>query len=425
MTRGPAGGGLSGRAAWNLIDQVVSSLSNAAVAILVARTVSPTEFGWFAAALTTTLLVLSLVRALVCYPLMITSGGLDEAGLRAAGRSAAGASVLIGVSVGLLLGLVGAAIGGSAGASIAAAGLVLPVILLQDVLRFVALVRGRPQEAALSDGLWLVALLVVLTALERADVDTAWGYVVGWGAGAALAAGVAATRLRWLPRLRGARAWAWERRSTSGWLLAEVTAAFGSAQVVVLLVTAVAGAVAGGAWRGVQTLLGPVNVLGMAARTFIIPELVRRPDLSAARRVRAALALSGLLVVANLVYGGILLALPTAVGEQLLGETWAGARDYLPALTIWSAAVAASFGPLTVLQTVGRARSAAKVSFVLCPLLLGGAGIGLLLGGGLGAAYGVMLAQLAVIPLWWRALQRGATQLPSDPAPADSAAGGA
>lgn len=399
-------GATTRRAFWNLVDQVVSSLSNALVTVLVARSASATEFGWFAIAFTTSLLLLSAVRHVVNAPLLLTASALTGERFRTEARTAAGACLVLGAWLGGAVVGVGLLVGGSAGTGLLMAGLTLPALLLQDVLRYVGQASGRPQDAALNDTVWLVALLVALGALASAGVGTGSTYVLAWGGTAGLAALVALGRVRWLPQPAGSLAWTWRLRSTSKWLLLEFMAAYGSVQVVLLTVGGVAGAAAAGAWRGTQTLLGPVNVLGMAARSFLVPELVRRPDLSAGQRLRAAGLLSGVLVVANLVYGGALLALPAAAGEQVLGETWALARDYLLPLTLWSAAVGVSLGPLSVLQTLGRTRAAAGVSVLLALVMPVTAGAGLALGGGLGAAYGVVLAQVAVGPVWWVVLRR-------------------
>lgn len=394
------------RAVWNVVDQVVSSLSNAAVTIVVARSVPADAFGRFAIAFTLSLLVLSAVRQLVNAPFLLMSSASTGAAFRREAREAGGAAVTWGVLLGAPVALCGLLLGGTLGAAVVAAGVTLPLLFWQDVLRYVGQAAGRPQDAALSDTVWLAALAVALGVLVGTGETTAWVYVAAWSGTAAVAAAVATARLGWLPALHGGLRWTWDRRDTSRWLLLEILAAYGSVQVVVLVVAALAGTAAAGAWRGVQTLLGPVNVLGMAARSFLVPELVRRPDLAPSVRLRAAAALSGVLVVANLGYGGVLLALPQDVGEQVLGETWTAARTVLLPLTVWSAAVGVSLGPLAVLQTLGRTRAAAGVSLLLAPLLLVAALVGLLLGGSVAAAYGVMAAQLAVAPVWWVTMRR-------------------
>lgn len=399
-------GSTSGRAVWNLVDQGLSSLSNAAVTVLVARTVPAEVFGRFALAFTTSLLLLALVREMVHQPFLLGASALRGEAFREQARSAGGAAVLAGGMLGGGVLVAAAIVRGPVGESLLVAGLTLPLLFWQDLLRFEAQSAARPREAAINDGVWLLGLAVGLTGLIAADVKVAWAYLLVWGGTAGLASVVAAVRMRLPPRLPGSLRWAWARRSTSRWLLVETMAAYGSVQVVILLLGGVVGAAAAGAWRGTQTLLGPVNVLGMAALSFLIPEVVRRPTLSARGRVRAAAALSGGLLLANAVWGGLLLALPRTAGVQLLGDTWDGARTYLPAITVWSAAVALSLGPLSVLQAVGDTRAAARVSILLSPLLIVAALVGLAFNGGLGAAVGVAVAQLAVVPVWWRVLLR-------------------
>ena len=90
-----------------------------------------------------------------------------------------------------------------------------------------------------------------------------------------------------------------------------------------------------GALRAAMTLLGPVNIVGFAASNFAVPELVKR-RLSRRGMVRAAIALSLVLVAVDAAWGGVLLLLPDPVGEALLGDTWHEARGVLLAMVVFT-----------------------------------------------------------------------------------------
>ena len=53
---------LGGAAVWTLIDQALSSLTNVALSIVVARAVTPTEFGGFSVALIAFTFIIGLLR---------------------------------------------------------------------------------------------------------------------------------------------------------------------------------------------------------------------------------------------------------------------------------------------------------------------------------------------------------------------------
>jgi len=231
-----------------------------------------------------------------------------------------------------------------------------------------------------------------------------WIYAAAWGATGTLAGLVTALRTGWRPVLGGAASWTWSHRRTSRYLFLEIASAYGSVQFAIVLVSVVSGPAAAGAFRGVQTLLGPVNVVGMAATAFIFPGLVRRPTLTRRARLAIAAAFSLALAIANLLYGIVLLNLPFAVGAAILGETWVYSEAVILPFIIWAAAVGLSLGPLAVLQSNGHARAAALCSVALVPLVLLGTAIGIHLDGFRGTAFGIMSAQAAILIAWWAAL---------------------
>ncbi len=59
------------RTGWGLGDQMVSSLTNVALTIMVARSVSADEFGTFSLLLATYLVCVTLVRGLTSEPLLV------------------------------------------------------------------------------------------------------------------------------------------------------------------------------------------------------------------------------------------------------------------------------------------------------------------------------------------------------------------
>src|SRR5688500_2835164 len=83
---------LGGRAAWTLVDQAVSSLTHAVLALVVARTVGVADFGAFSIALFTFGFVIGIGRAVVCDPFVIHYSDVAAGHRRQAAREASGAS---------------------------------------------------------------------------------------------------------------------------------------------------------------------------------------------------------------------------------------------------------------------------------------------------------------------------------------------
>lgn len=408
-----AGRRLAGRALWNVTDQALSSITNAAASLVAAMVLSAEGFGYVAIALTVATLLLQLLRPVVSQPLLLVASATEGRTFAGYARAALGAGSALGFACGVVVAGCGLVLGGSCGSALVAAGVVLPGLFLQDTLRYVAFASGRPQRAALSDFVWLIGLALVVVCARQAPP---WVYVLAWGAPATVGGLVALAQARLVPDLRNGPDWIRQHRAVSWPLFVEIAAAVGSVQAAVLLVSATSGASAAGAFRAAQTLLGPVNVLGMAGVAFLVPELVRRPTLSPAARLRAAAGLSAVLAAANLLCGLVLLSIPDSWGERVLGATWQEASGVLLPFALWSAAVALTLGPFTVLQAIGRARTAARCSLLLFPLVMVGTCAGLILGGVEGAAFGIAVAQVLTLGAWWPALARAVreSEVPGD-----------
>jgi O-antigen/teichoic acid export membrane protein len=208
-----------------------------------------------------------------------------------------------------------------------------------------------------------------------------------------------------------------DQRDLLKYYFASFITVMGANQVTLLLIAGLGTAADVGALRAAQVALGPLNLVGYALGAFAIPEISRR-QLSGRRAIQAAGALSAVLVAVNLVWGGVLLALPDSVGTALLGDTWDSAQAVLPASLLGTVAIAAGFGAGSLLVARGFARETFRINCLLAPgFLVFGIG-GLQLAGAPGAALGLSLAQVVVAPaIWWRVLtlmRAGAGQPPAD-----------
>ncbi len=165
---------LGGRAAWTFVDQALSSLSNAALSIIVARSVSPHAFGAFAIALLVFSFVIGTSRAMITDPLVIRFSAAGRASQHAAARAAVSCAIAVGALT--AIGCVGAGaaigLGSDLGAALAALGCVLPGLLLQDAFRYVCFCQGQPRGAARLDFVWTLAQAVVIAALVVTGRDT-------------------------------------------------------------------------------------------------------------------------------------------------------------------------------------------------------------------------------------------------------------
>ncbi|MBM7807022.1 O-antigen/teichoic acid export membrane protein [Geodermatophilus bullaregiensis] len=395
-------GQLAGRATWNIADQIVSSGTNLLITVLVARSLSAEGFGAFSVAFTVYSLLIGASRALIAQPLVVRYTSQDAVAFRAASRSAAGAATLLGIVSGTVVAVAGAVTGGAVGASLLAIGVLLPGLLLQDMWRAVFVAEGRPAAAFVNDLIWGVVQFAAVGLLLAVDQRSAPAMVLGWGIAAGVAALIGGLQFRGHPQIRTSLAWLSRQRDLLGYYLASFLSVMGANQLTMLLIAGIGEPADVGALRAAQVVLGPLNLIGYSLSAFALPEISRR-RLGGRTALVAALGLSGLIVAADLVWGVALLVLPEELGTALLGESWATAEEVLPATLLGVVAIGLGFGASTVMTARGFAKDMFWVTALLAPGFLVFGVLGLQLAGAPGAALGLALAQVVIVPVvWWR-----------------------
>jgi O-antigen/teichoic acid export membrane protein len=398
---------LARRAGWNLVDQVISSLTNAALSVVVARSVDATAFGGFAVAFTVFAVLVGISRAVATTPLLIRSAGAEPGEFRSASAAALGTALSLGVLAGAGCLLAGAWFGGPAGSALVALAVVLPGLLVQDAWRQVFFAERRPAAAALNDTAWAVVQVVAVGALLLADVDAVGPLVLAWGGAAVAAAVLGIRQARNRPRPSATKGWLREHRDLTGVLLTEFGTQQGSMQGALLVIAAIGSLTAIGALRGVQVLLGVTNILLMAAVAFALPELSRRRDrLNARQWYGAAIGLSAVVAGLGFLWGLAFLLAPDALGYALLGDSWDGVSEILFASVLGNALLALGIGPATMLRAMDRARMTLVLNAVQCPLAFVAGVVGVLLWDVQGAVWGFAVAYAVMSPLWWIRLRR-------------------
>jgi len=110
--------------------------------------------------------------------------------------------------------------------------------------------------------------------------------------------------------------------------------------------------------------------------------------------------------ICSLGYLGLLLLLPSHLGQQLLGESWAGARETLPLLGLQTVLIAVVIGATVSLKALGRGGSLVRLTIIQAPILLGGSLVGAHFYGAVGAALGFVLAHVVGTCFGWLYLWR-------------------
>ncbi|MFF5444911.1 hypothetical protein [Streptomyces sp. NPDC012888] len=387
------------RALSSVLDQAASSATNILVVVLAARLSPASDFAAFSMVYVAFSVLLGLNMAYVGQTVVLERAAER---LGTVCRSALAFTAAAAVAAGAALAVVGLLLGGPVGTAFLALGPVLPLVLLQDGLRYCFSALHRPERALAADAVRLACAVAALAV--QPEGASAGRLVLVWGLSAlpALALGLA---LVW-PSVRGARTelGPYLRRGHLGQrFVVEFAVGNGSSQLAVLGLGLFATPLAVGALRGATTLFGPLNVLFNSANAFAPPVLGR---LRGGRAVaRATLGLG--LALAALAGGtaAALYVLPERWGRELLGDTWPAAAELLPATGAQYAVMAlGTCGLLTLRVLAPKATLSVQVVFSLLSVafLLAGYAVG----GVTGAAWGLALGSALKAAAAWLRVSR-------------------
>ncbi|WP_207931035.1 hypothetical protein [Streptomyces sp. 8K308] len=379
-----------------IADQGVAALTNIAVVVCAARQSTAADFASFAVVYTVFALLLGAATAYVGQALVLRRGAAAD--LHGHCRAAALFTLAASTALGAATALVTLAVPGGIADGLTALGLVLPLVLTQDGLRYAFSLLGRPQLALVAD---VSRLAVAVPALALQPYGTGPGrMVLAWGLSSLPALLLGGALLLLLTR--GATPvdprTLLDRRHLGRRFVVEFGVGNAASQLAIVLLGLLANPLAVGALRGASTLFGPLNVLFNAATGFGPPLLGRRPN--GHLRARAAATAGGALAGVAACWAVTLALLPDAAGRALLGDTWDAAVSLLPATGTQYAVMALGTCGLLLLRVLSpRATLPVQLTFslfsVLCLLL------GYALGGIPGAAWGLAVGSAAKAAASW------------------------
>ena len=390
------------RLTWGLADQMVSSLTNAAVSIYVVRTLGAVQFGAFSLAYVTYAFALNASRGLSTDPLMVRFSGTNLRTWRRAVKNCTGTAAVVGIAAGACVLGVAAVLDGTARGAFLALGLMLPGLMLQDSWRYAFFALGRGSLAFLNDLVWALVLLPALVFLQVTGHANVFSFVLVWGASAAVAAAIGPLQARVVPQLSGAWRWMSDHRDLGPRYLAEGTSNSGSTQLRTYGIGLILGLATVGYVAAASTLVGPMTIVFLGMSLVTIPEGARVLRRSPRHLLWFCLLVSGGLAAAALAWGIVLaVALPRGLGSWLLGPIWRPTYPLVLPQTLYMIGQGACAGAGTGLHALGSAQRSLRAmvlgsAFVLACSLGGAAG-----GGAMGTLWALAGSTWVITLLWW------------------------
>jgi O-antigen/teichoic acid export membrane protein len=410
---------IRGRAFWSFIDQALSSVTNFALSVAVARTVSPREFGAFGLVFATYLLLLNLVRALGSQPMTIRFSAASHADQRRAIPGASGVNLVVGLAAAVVLALISIPLDHTSGVALLALAVTLPGLMLQDGWRFVFFAVARPAAAAFNDGVWAVAQVIAFVVLRVEGANTAAPYVLGWGIAATVAALVGVFQARILPSLIEGVRWLVTHRDIGPYLSVEFLATSATSQLTLFCVAPFVGLAGVASLRAAQVALGPLGVVFTAILIVAVPELsrvyARNPD----RMPRFANAVAIISAASAVAVGTIVYFLPDSIGEMLLKENWAPAHAVIVPVALGMACTALMTGPFLQMRVVEAMKETLMLRVYLMIAVVTTAAAAAAIWGTNGAAWASAIVTGAFVWLSWLQARRvlARRRAVADPAP--------
>lgn len=403
---GVSGASSRRRFGWGLADQALSSLTNFAIGLLLARSLSLSEFGAFGIAFSAYLLALAVSRSMATEPLVVrySSVGLSRwvSGTRAASGFAVGLGTVFSTAAVVAAWFSPPALS----SALVALAITFPGLLLQDAWRFAFFARGNGRNAFLNDLIWALVLLPVFAVLILGNKVTVFLGVLAWGASATVAGLFGIYQARVFPNPGAMREWFRDHRDLIPRFAVEELALSFAHQLKYLGLGAVADLAAVGAFRAAEVLLGPSRILTLGVRVVAIPEAVRLLNHSRQRFLVVIASASSLLGATLLSIGVVAYLLPNPIGELLLGPAWRAAQPIVLPVAISISAGGITMGAVVALRALQAARESMRMRLLFSGCMLSGAVLGGAAAGAAGAAWTVSVVSTLGSGLWWAVLLR-------------------
>lgn len=410
-----------GRIGWGLADQAVSSLTNAAMSIYVARELGAVAFGAFSLSYVTYGFALNASRGLATDPLTVRFSGAEIPVWRRAVASSSGTALVVGFLIGACALAAGAVLHGTARLAFIALGVTLPGLLLQDSWRYAFFALGRGRGAFINDTIWALTMVPTLVILRKTGHANVFTFVLAWGLAANVAAAIGPLQARTIPRVSAGWRWVSRHRDLGPRYLMENTAFSGAAQLRVYGIGLMLGLAVVGHIAAAGTLMGPFQAVVMGISLVTVPEAARILRRSPRHLGLFCLLIGTVLAVAALAWGAALMvALPRGLGQWLLGPIW---RPTFPLVLTSAVAIAAGgmvVGASAGLRALGVSRRGLRAQAVTSVLYLVLGLAGAYTRGALGAVEGTAVAMwVGAMTYWWqlRVAIRESDRIPRLPDP--------
>lgn len=300
---------------WAVFDQGVISVGNFAAAIILARNISPSEFGVY----TVGFIFLHLLRAvqdgLVIQPMNTFGAIMDVEEFRSFVSGNAIIQILIaGIKAGVavLIGVLLKSIGFSDFGEIAInLWFVFITWEVQQFIRLIFYARDSIPAALLNTILANgIRFIILVYLLQNNELTGIVGLnAIAWGSLASILLGVIQASKFWTVNIQGLKE-IWQKNWHFGkWIMGGSIATWIAGEVYPILAAGTIGFAAAGAYRALQNIVAPIHVILRATDTFFTPrasrEFHRNNIQGLKRQLRFIYGFTGFPIISVLIIAGL------------------------------------------------------------------------------------------------------------------------
>jgi len=405
-----------------VVDQGASSVSNFALALIVAHYSSASALGVFAILTTTYVLSQGLVRSLSS-DCLLTRSETDGGQRTTYERAGYLAAIVLSLAVTALVLAVSGLLPAAFTLPFIIFAVSFPLMACQDYARYVGISRYDPAYAIRLDLAWLVLFLVAYVLLRHAGLTSlAWLFGAWSGAGAVVGLWTLRAHMAADGRRRLLRLWDESERGVGLRFAGQFMLVTSWTYLISYLLLFVLSLSAIGQFKLSQLALGPITVLLAGVQSALIALAARRFQVDTHKALRL-LVLGGIGAFAlTIVWTALVYAAPVHAMTTLFGRSWPAARAIVPyaglAVALSGMAGAATSG----LRAMRAASENLRLALVMVPFLFALCMGGAVLYGTRGAAGGLAVAGAIYSVLGWWLLVRvahrfvpGASSVVQDP----------
>jgi O-antigen/teichoic acid export membrane protein len=354
---------------YGFVAQACSAATNFGLLVIAAHVLGVAGLGTISLGFAAYILLLGFERALLTDPLIASSAAQGRLERATTARSALTVALVALVPASILLALVATLLPPRFGLGILLFSPWIGPALLQDLGRSILFRDRSGPSVMLSDGAWLLAMAA--TAPIAFTSESEWAVTGCWGAGALAAAGVATWQIRWRPG-SPRRAFAWWRSEAwpfGRWLLGGSALYSVLSYASLLALVAVLGAREFGGLRAVQSVFGPLTLIGPAVALSGFPLVSRLLAVSRSRALAVAAALGGAITLVTAAYLVTLYVSPNVLA-LVFGREFDEFQSIIVPIGIGQLLIAPALGLTLFLKAQRRGRTLLWLTTLNAVLLL-------------------------------------------------------